>query len=433
MAPLWGSSWSSTWSSLAGYSPLQKTGEASAAGLASANPDSHLKPSLTQIMTSKRVRYTAFPLFAFAVLFFAFRNYDRLPSIETLRGGSAAAIAAAAAAAGGSKSDCLPAAVVPAYEESSVDWSQYAYTQYVTNAEYLCNSVMIFESLFRLGSRADRVMLYPENMMDPAETAPNSDEARLLVKARDTYNVKLVPISVQRRYGADATWAESFTKLLAFNQTQYQRVLNVDSDATVLQAMDELFLAPSCPVAMPRAYWLYPEERTMLSSQLMLVEPGAAEFARVARQVEASGRDDYDMEIVNQLYEASAMVLPHRPYDLLTGEFRGDDHRNYLGTTATTAATATDDDRADEDDYWDPAAVYSEAKYLHFSDWPVPKPWRAEALLEPALESNQPKCVTRRGGLEDCSARDLWRGFYADFKQRRKNICGSSASRKSRR
>jgi len=52
------------------------------------------------------------------------------------------------------------------------------------------------------------------------------------------------------------TWSDSYTKLLAFNQTQYDRVLSLDSDSTVLKPMDELFLLPDCPVAMPRAYWL---------------------------------------------------------------------------------------------------------------------------------------------------------------------------------
>ena len=33
----------------------------------------------------------------------------------------------------------------------------------------------------------------------------------------------------------DRTWSESFTKLLAFNQTQYSRVLCLDSDATLFQ------------------------------------------------------------------------------------------------------------------------------------------------------------------------------------------------------
>ncbi|KAI0834334.1 glycosyltransferase family 8 protein [Hypoxylon sp. FL0890] len=402
MAPLWGSSWSSTWGSLSGYSPVQN-GDQNAA-TSSATDSSHLKPSVGQILMSKRVRYAAISLAAFGLFFLAFRNYDRLPSIESLRGGSAAAAA-------GSNSNCPPA-VVPSVEGAQVDWSRYAYTQYVTNAAYLCNSVMIFETLFRLGSKADRVMMYPETMMNPAETNPTSEDARLLVKARDEYKVKLVPVSVQRRAGGDSTWAESFTKLLAFNQTQYDRVLNVDSDATILQTMDELFLIPPCPIAMPRAYWLFPKDK-ILSSQLMLVQPSEVEFQRIMEKMDSAGRNDYDMEIVNQLYADSAMILPHRPYDLLTGEFRGDNHQNYLGT-----------DREE----WDPVAIFNEAKYLHFSDWPVPKPWIQ--MSDSMRQDKQPKCETKNG-QEDCSARELWNGFYNDFAQRRSTVC--STRKKGRR
>ncbi|KAI1415521.1 glycosyltransferase family 8 protein [Hypoxylon sp. FL1857] len=402
MAPLWGSSWSSTWGSLSGYSPVQN-GEQNAA-TSSTTDSSHLKPSVGQILMSKRVRYTAISLAAFGLFFLAFRNYDRLPSIESLRGGSAAAAA-------GSNSDCPPA-VVPTFEDAQVNWSRYAYTQYVTNAAYLCNSVMIFETLFRLGSKADRVMMYPETMMNPTETNPTSEEARLLVKARDEYKVKLVPVSVQRRSGGDSTWAESFTKLLAFNQTQYDRVLNVDSDATILQTMDELFLIPPCPVAMPRAYWLFPKEK-ILSSQLMLLQPSEVEFDRIMKKMESAGRNDYDMEIVNQLYADSAMILPHRPYDLLTGEFRNDNHENYLGT-----------DREE----WDPVAIFNEAKFLHFSDWPVPKPWIH--MSDSMRQDKQPKCEMKNG-QEDCSARELWNGFYDDFAQRRSTVC--STRKKGRR
>ncbi|KAI1440442.1 glycosyltransferase family 8 protein [Annulohypoxylon stygium] len=393
MAPLWGSSWSSTWGSLSGYSAVQNGEQSAATG--SATDSSHLKPSIGQILMSKRVRYTVISFATFGLFFLAFRNYDRLPSIESFRGSTAA----------GANSDCPPA-VVPSFEEAQVNWSQFAYTQYVTNAAYLCNSVMIFETLFRLGSKADRVMMYPETMMDPAETNPSSEEAKLIVKARDEYKVKLVPVSVQRRAGGDATWAESFTKLLAFNQTQYKRVLNVDSDATILQTMDELFLMPPCPVAMPRAYWLFPENK-ILSSQLMLVQPSAVEFDRIMKKMETAGRNDYDMEIVNQLYIDTAMILPHRPYDLLTGEFRGDKHENYLGT-----------DREE----WDPVAIFNEAKFLHFSDWPVPKPWIS--MSDSMRQDKQPKCV-EKNGQEDCSARELWNGFYNDFAQRRSTVCST--------
>lgn len=115
-----------------------------------------------------------------------------------------------------------------------VDWSQYAYCQYVTNTDYLCNSLMIFDSLQRVGSKASRVMMYPEGW-EPDET---TNEGRLLIQARDEFAVDLQPIQVQHLHHDDVyhvTWADSFTKLLAFNQNKYKRVLSLDSDATALQ------------------------------------------------------------------------------------------------------------------------------------------------------------------------------------------------------
>ena len=198
-----------------------------------------------------------------------------------------------------------------------------------------------------------------------------------------------------------ATWAESYTKLLAFNQTQYDRVLSIDSDSLLLQHLDELFLAPSCPVAMPRAYWLFPDN-PILSSQVMLVEPSHFEFKRITEKIENAGSHDYDMEIVNYLYHDSAMILPHRPYDLLTGEFRGSDHVKYLGNDV---------------EEWDPLAVYNEAKLVHFSDWPLPKPWIPAS--DTLRQDTQPKCV-EKDGAEDCTSRDIWNGIYSEFKDLRK-------------
>jgi hypothetical protein len=113
---------------------------------------------------------------------------------------------------------------------TNVEWSRYAYIQYVTDSTYLCNSLMIFESLHRLGSKAERLMMYPNEW----STSLESPHAELLRKARDEHDVRLQPVQIQRFEG-DITWGESFTKLLAFNQTQYQRVISLDSDANVLQ------------------------------------------------------------------------------------------------------------------------------------------------------------------------------------------------------
>lgn len=324
----------------------------------------------------------------------------------------------------------IPEAPVPGHStttdtkaNSDINWSTFAYTQYVTNSEYLCNSVMFFEALKRLNSKADRVMMYPVGLVHPGDHS--SLEARLVAKARDEYDVKLVPIEIQHRDNADGmysytdsgdadgradiyfleTWADSFTKLLAFNQTQYKRVLSIDSDSLLLQQMDELFLIPPTPVAMPRAYWLFPEQTT-LSSQVMLIEPSDAEFSRIQEQIRAASKNDYDMEIVNYLYNASALILPHRKYDLISGEFRRDTHGWYLGSDV---------------EIWDPAKVYSEAKLVHFSDWPLPKPWLP--IPENKRIEIQPKCYALPNGEEDCTARIIWNGLYTDFKKKREEVC----------
>lgn len=209
-------------------------------------------------------------------------------------------------------------------------------------------------------------------------------------------------LSVPGRGQEAGTWAESFTKLLAFNQTQYKRVLNLDSDSTVLQHMDELFLLPPCPVALPRAYWMNPT-RHILSSQLLLIEPSQFEFDRVMHAMQNKGATDFDMEIVNQLFADNAMILPHRPYNLLTGEFRASNHTAYLGN---------------ELEKWDPDAALAEAKFVHFSDWPVPKPWIETP--DTLREQKQPTCEPiERTGEEDCRARDIWLGLYEDFRRRR--------------
>ncbi|CCT71672.1 related to GNT1 alphaN-acetylglucosamine transferase K. lactis [Fusarium fujikuroi] len=290
------------------------------------------------------------------------------------------------------------------HAEKDVDWSRFAYTQYVTNSEYLCNSLMFFEALKRHESRPDRVMMVPESMLEPEMV--NSSDAYLLNKARDEYNVKLVPITIQTNWAGDATWADSYTKLLAFNQTNYDRVLSIDSDSLLLQAMDELFFLPDAPVAMPRAYWISPEK--ILSSQLMLIQPSETEFSRIMEKVQSVKSGEYDMEIVNQLYGDSALIFPHRRYDLLSGEFRNDNHAHYLGSELET---------------WDPAAAYSEAKLIHFSDWPLPKPWKL--MPEEDRLAAQPNCTQTAIGEEDCTARIIWNSLYTDFRAKRK-VCATS-------
>jgi alpha-N-acetylglucosamine transferase len=163
--------------------------------------------------------------------------------------------------------------------------------------------------------------------------------------------------------------------------------------------MDELFLMPPSPVAMPRAYWL---DQPFFSSQLVLISPSKHEWARVSAFMH---RDDsgFDMDILNDMYKDSCIVIPHRRYNLITGEFREEMHERYLGS----------------DEAWNGAKAIEEAKFVHFSDWPVPKPW-LEASSE-VMKKHQPKCRYEEDGKgKDCTDRDIWLELYKDFSRRRK-------------
>ena len=79
-------------------------------------------------------------------------------------------------------------------------------------------------------------MLYPQEWELPTGNGSSSTyEGKLLAQARDMYGAKLSPIQVKTfQNNDDPTWQDSYTKLFAWNQTQYKRVISLDSDATVL-------------------------------------------------------------------------------------------------------------------------------------------------------------------------------------------------------
>lgn len=144
-----------------------------------------------------------------------------------------------------------------------------------------------------------------------------------------------------------------------------------DNDATVLRHLDHLFLLPPAPLAIPRAYWLEPDplpEKTihkyMLSAQLLVVTPNPVVFDALLDAVRTKGKNDYDMEIINWVLGPVALVLPHRRYNLLSGEFRQEHKPGYTGYNRYLGITG---------ETWNAKAVLNEAYYVHFSDWPRPK------------------------------------------------------------
>ncbi|CAK4002481.1 glycosyltransferase family 8 [Lecanosticta acicola] len=306
-----------------------------------------------------------------------------------------------------------------------VDWKSFAYVQYVTDNHNLCNAYMVFEALHRHGSKADRVLLYPDTW-DLEDDTPTDRNSQLLIRAQKLYSVKLKPVSLLSIEGPNASpgtlnapssWSTSITKLRAFELVEYDRVLHLDSDITLLQNLDDLFLLPPTPIAMPRAYWSE-EKPQPLTSLLMLLEPNPLELKNFLDILQSwklapnfqAGRN-YDMDLLNHRFAHSALVLPHRPYAMLSAEFRSHDHKPYMGSLNAPRDTYSKYD-------WDAQRQYAEAKLVHFSDWPLPKPW----VMWPheGVAEMQPDCG---GEATHCMEREIWKGLYDDFRHRRKDLC----------
>jgi hypothetical protein len=89
-----------------------------------------------------------------------------------------------------------PPLPLPHIHYDEVDWSRFAYTQYATNEVYLCNSLMVFEALERLGSKAERVLFYPEQW-DLIVEDEFDRVSELLLIARNKYHVMVIPIQIE--------------------------------------------------------------------------------------------------------------------------------------------------------------------------------------------------------------------------------------------
>lgn len=302
-------------------------------------------------------------------------------------------------------------------DPKAVDWSQYAYVTYATSGDYLCAALMLFAQLRDVhGTKARFALLYPRAWgfpsTDPGQLAREKHDAdalakghskqavkaalegahvtRLLRKAKDLFNVELIPVRplsmriarqiVEGTHGKenlvlsgddvgkstgiwdedendDSTWKLSFTKILAFNQTQYKKAIVLDADAFVMHSLDHLFFAETdkqelekhrvavdvnpkdefsikngATVLGPSPYWLLspdhvahagdsPERRAStdhipleFTSMLEVVTPSTSGFMRlVERLAELDQAHEtlqaheerevfYDMELVNHVF-----------------------------------------------------------------------------------------------------------------------------------
>ncbi|KAK4203735.1 nucleotide-diphospho-sugar transferase [Triangularia verruculosa] len=299
--------------------------------------------------------------------------------------------------------------------------SKFAYVQYTTDLDYLCNAMINFSRLKEFGTKHQMALIYPNTWDEEGKSPVSMKRFRIINTIRTDYpHINLHPSPVLRLANNDPTWGESITKFHAFSLVNYTRVLAFDSDTLVLNNMDHYFEAPRATLAVPRAYWLGDVRNTsvsvneqILGSHVMLLEPNTRRYDRIVKDAMESG--EFDMEVINRLFKGSAMILPHRGLALLTGEFKSKDHSRYLVGDG------------EDGEQWDAIAEVKRSFLVHFSDWPLPKPWMYHTDRQwrdamPSCEGWEGRRRTRRGG--DCPDRVVWKGFYEEHGRERAAKCG---------
>lgn len=195
---------------------------------------------------------------------------------------------------------------------SSKTGKQLAYINYITSDAYACAALQLIDRLVnRLNTDTSRI--------DVVWLHTRAVPARLLVKAQQQMGVRTIQVDVLHATAPDRTWKDSLTKLRAFQDWGYDRVVFLDSDAVPMQNLDHLFDLPSAPLYAPTAYWI---QQPFFASTLLVIESSSEVFDKILAWARARGSAaGFDMDILNAFFADSVVHLPGE-YTVLNSDFR---------------------------------------------------------------------------------------------------------------
>lgn len=161
-----------------------------------------------------------------------------------------------------------------------------AYVSLLSTADYLPGALVLHASLMRTAPAHPFLLLLTPSI-------PAAVKAQL---SRHGIDCQLITDPVIRPGKAsEPRWSGTFSKLLVFGLTGFERVVFLDADMLVLRNLDELFARPH--MSAVNAGGMLPEHRnwTQLNSGLLVIEPSAAlaadllRFGRRANEEDAAG------------------------------------------------------------------------------------------------------------------------------------------------
>ncbi|CAB4252653.1 similar to Saccharomyces cerevisiae YOR320C GNT1 N-acetylglucosaminyltransferase capable of modification of N-linked glycans in the Golgi apparatus [Maudiozyma barnettii] len=403
-----------------------------------------------------------------------------------------------------------------------VNWSKYAYINYVTDSAYLCNTLIIFDDLKnKFKTEAKLVLLISRDLLDP-ETSGDIEHIKYQlhkIQSLDENQVVIKYIENIVKPDDYTPWNESLTKLLVFNETDYDRIIYLDNDALLRNNLDELFFLPHyIRFAAPLTYWFLSEKdmkeaykevqhddknsinlktytkkldlriknnkmiynhlpslpnylfmnsknvaqeiihstssasplfnfhinkkasKTKFASNLMVIRPSAELFNSIITEAlpkVLSKKTKYDMDLINEeiynfkkiiyyqfdlfrrmksRFQPEVLVLPFARYGLLTGSIKNRQHHDLITNDILGYKRLDESGQQLETDVH---TSIDDSKYIHFSDYPIGKPWNYASISEFECKVDEKHSKNIEQDTEAC---DLWNSVYTTYLDNRK-IC----------
>jgi alpha-N-acetylglucosamine transferase len=224
---------------------------------------------------------------------------------------------------------------------------KFAYAFYASSRDYLCGVLVNIARLKALGAdeTIDLLLLVPKGMLVPRFLDIAKSVGLRILQFDNPPNLQ----------GGFDYYKHSNMKLLLFNQTEYDRIVYLDSDSLILKSLDHLFLLPKgIGIAAPRSYW--EDDPKKFTSALMVIDPSQEMWQRVDKELHPIKEGKYDMDILNDVFMRDCMLLPNN-YLVLNSHWEDETSETRLKNTGYSSLDS----------------LASQTHVLHFTA--LGKPW----------------------------------------------------------
>src|SRR3989344_6609098 len=154
---------------------------------------------------------------------------------------------------------------------------KYTFLSILTSDDYLPGLLVLAHSLQKTGTPLPLLVLLTPNIS--SETLTTLDSHRIAYKVLDYELIN--PTNVDKKH----RWFSTYSKIFAFCQTEYDKVVYLDADMLILRNIDELFNYPHMSATNSGGMLPRKVSWTHLNSGLMIIEPSKKIFTDMLNRI----------------------------------------------------------------------------------------------------------------------------------------------------